>query len=131
MRTVPVFLVGVKGKLCLALVGVDADGAGVIFKVSILTSVPSPRFSVTFFGGAEPPGTNVDEFAFSRGKADEGVGGGDDMLPMLLEGAWDIGGGWGTGLAACGMVGVPGPCRGGGCVRGDMGTPVPCGPDGG
>ena len=89
MRTVPVFLVGVKGKFCLALAGVDIDDAGVIFKVSILTSVPSTCFSVTFFGGAAP-GTNADEFAFSRpgpGKADEGVGGGDDMLPMLAEGA--------------------------------------------
>ena len=32
MRTVPVFLVGVKGKFCLALAGVDIDDAGVIFK---------------------------------------------------------------------------------------------------
>jgi hypothetical protein len=87
MRTVPV---GVKGKFCLALVGVDVDGAGLVFKVSILTSVPSTCLGVTLFGGADPPGTNADDFEFDRpgpGKADEGVGGGDDVLPMLGEGA--------------------------------------------
>jgi hypothetical protein len=54
------------------------------------TSVPSAVLSVTFGLGAK-----ADELAFSREGFVEGVGGGDDIEPILAEGCARGGGGCG------------------------------------
>lgn len=64
------------------------------FKFSILTSVPSAFFSVTVTFG-RIGGTNVEELTLSREVVVEGVGGGEEMLLMLVEGCVMGGGGCG------------------------------------
>lgn len=99
----------------------DTTGVGTLFKFSILTSVPSSFFSVTFVRG-----TKALEPALRRLVGivlEAGVGGGD-VNPL---GAWEIAGGgcgaW-TGLGkAWDKVGVPGPWRAEGGFRGDIGMP--------
>lgn len=79
VRAVPSFLIGITGKFCLAVAVVDASGAKPDFNLSRSISVRSAFLNVTFFE-ADIPGTDVEELALSRGKADEGAGVGDDML---------------------------------------------------
>lgn len=57
-------------------------------RFSILTSVPSAFFRVTLGRG----GTNAVELTLSREVVVEGVGGGEEILLILVEGC-DMGGG--------------------------------------
>lgn len=61
------------------------------FRFSIFTSVPSAFFSVTFGRG----GTNAVELTLRREVVVEGVGGGEEMLLILVEGCVIGGGGCG------------------------------------
>lgn len=101
---------------------VDAEDAVVgtglcvcCLRLSNLISVPSAFLSTIFLVRGGLPGMNVLALVFRRAE-EEGVGGGEERPPTLLEDewCWESGGGtWWVEGTACDCVGVPGPlCKG-------------------
>lgn len=68
------------------------EGGLALFRLSILTSVPSSRFNVTRALALTPPGTKAVAFVLRRalpGPGVDGVGGGEEMFKLLILVEWE------------------------------------------